>query len=125
MKPFRFLAGATEPVPAREFAERIRRSEAAGFDTVEMHWVASRGAAATSQARSEISTRGALPGFRSSVPFFPATGFAVRWLGLRDFVEAVPTYFSHNFKSGKKLIIDSALIPLKRTDNSIDNSVFP
>jgi probable F420-dependent oxidoreductase len=34
MKPFRFLAGATEPVPAREFAERIRRAEALGFDTI-------------------------------------------------------------------------------------------
>jgi probable F420-dependent oxidoreductase len=34
MKPFRFLAGATEPVSAREFAERIRRAEAAGFDTI-------------------------------------------------------------------------------------------
>jgi probable F420-dependent oxidoreductase len=34
MKPFRFLAGASEPVPAREFAERIRRAEAAGFDTI-------------------------------------------------------------------------------------------
>ena len=34
MKPFRFLAGATEPVPAREFAERIRRAEAFGFDTI-------------------------------------------------------------------------------------------
>jgi probable F420-dependent oxidoreductase len=34
MKPFRFLAGASEPMPAREFAERIRRAEAAGFDTI-------------------------------------------------------------------------------------------
>lgn len=34
MRPFRLLAAATEPVPAREFAERIRRAEAAGFDTI-------------------------------------------------------------------------------------------
>ena len=34
MRPFRFLAGATEPVSAREFAERIRRAEAIGFDTI-------------------------------------------------------------------------------------------
>ena len=34
MKPFRFLGGASEPMPAREFAERIRRAEAAGFDTI-------------------------------------------------------------------------------------------
>ena len=34
MKPFRFWAGATEPVSAREFAERVRRAEAAGFDTL-------------------------------------------------------------------------------------------
>ena len=34
MKPFRFWAGATEPVSAREFAERIRRAEASGFDTL-------------------------------------------------------------------------------------------
>lgn len=34
MRPFRFLAGATEPVSAREFAERVRRAEAIGFDTL-------------------------------------------------------------------------------------------
>jgi len=34
VRPFRFLAGATEPVAAGEFAERIRRAEAAGFDTI-------------------------------------------------------------------------------------------
>ena len=34
MRPFRFLAGATEPVSAREFAERVRRAEAYGFDTL-------------------------------------------------------------------------------------------
>ena len=34
MQPFRFLGGASEPMPAREFAERIRRAEAAGFDTI-------------------------------------------------------------------------------------------
>jgi probable F420-dependent oxidoreductase len=34
MKPFRFLAGASEPVSAREFVERIRRAEAIGFDTL-------------------------------------------------------------------------------------------
>jgi alkanesulfonate monooxygenase SsuD/methylene tetrahydromethanopterin reductase-like flavin-dependent oxidoreductase (luciferase family) len=34
MKPFRFWAGATEPVSAREFAERVRRADAAGFDTL-------------------------------------------------------------------------------------------
>jgi probable F420-dependent oxidoreductase len=34
MRPFRFLAGATEPMAARDFAERIRRAEAAGFDTI-------------------------------------------------------------------------------------------
>ena len=34
MRPFRFLAGATEPVSAREFGDRIRRAEAAGFDTI-------------------------------------------------------------------------------------------
>ena len=34
MKPFRFLAGATEPVSAHQFVERIRRAEAAGFDTI-------------------------------------------------------------------------------------------
>ena len=34
MRPFRFLAGATEPVSAREFAERVRRAEAVGFDTI-------------------------------------------------------------------------------------------
>jgi probable F420-dependent oxidoreductase len=34
VRPFRFLAGASEPVSAREFAERIRRAEAAGFDTI-------------------------------------------------------------------------------------------
>ncbi|HEX3219371.1 MAG TPA: TIGR03621 family F420-dependent LLM class oxidoreductase [Candidatus Limnocylindria bacterium] len=34
MRPFRFLAGATEPVSAREFAERIRRAEGIGFDTI-------------------------------------------------------------------------------------------
>ncbi len=34
MKPFRFLAGATEPVSAAEFRERIRRAEAFGFDTL-------------------------------------------------------------------------------------------
>jgi alkanesulfonate monooxygenase SsuD/methylene tetrahydromethanopterin reductase-like flavin-dependent oxidoreductase (luciferase family) len=34
MKPFRFLAGATEPIAAREFADKIRRAEAAGFDTI-------------------------------------------------------------------------------------------
>lgn len=34
MKPLRFLAGASEPVPANEFADRIRRAEAAGFDTI-------------------------------------------------------------------------------------------
>jgi probable F420-dependent oxidoreductase len=34
VRPFRFLAGATEPVSAREFAERVRRAEAYGFDTL-------------------------------------------------------------------------------------------
>lgn len=34
MRPFRFLAGATEPVSAAEFAERVRRAEAFGFDTL-------------------------------------------------------------------------------------------
>ena len=34
MKPFRFWAGATEPVSAREFAERVRRAAAAGFDAL-------------------------------------------------------------------------------------------
>ena len=34
MRPFRFLAGATEPISAREFAERVRRAEAYGFDTL-------------------------------------------------------------------------------------------
>lgn len=34
MRPFRFLAGATEPASRRAFAERIRRAEAAGFDTI-------------------------------------------------------------------------------------------
>jgi probable F420-dependent oxidoreductase len=34
VRPFRFLAGATEPVSARAFAERVRRAEAYGFDTL-------------------------------------------------------------------------------------------
>jgi probable F420-dependent oxidoreductase len=34
MKAFRFLASATEPVSAREFADRVRRAEATGFDTI-------------------------------------------------------------------------------------------
>ncbi|HEY7463890.1 MAG TPA: TIGR03621 family F420-dependent LLM class oxidoreductase [Candidatus Limnocylindria bacterium] len=34
MRPFRFLAGASEPMSAREFAERVRRAEALGFDTL-------------------------------------------------------------------------------------------
>lgn len=34
MKAFRFLAGATEPVSATEFRERVRRAEAYGFDTL-------------------------------------------------------------------------------------------
>lgn len=33
-KPFRFLAGATEPMSRAAFAERIRRAEAIGFDTI-------------------------------------------------------------------------------------------
>ena len=48
-----------------------------------------------------------------------------RWLRLRDFVEAVPTYFSHDFKSGKKLIVNTHQIPLKRADNRVLDSVFP
>ena len=34
MRPFRFLAGATEPTSAREFRERVRRAEQVGFDTI-------------------------------------------------------------------------------------------
>jgi probable F420-dependent oxidoreductase len=34
VRPFRFLAGATEPMSAREFAERVRRAEALGFHTL-------------------------------------------------------------------------------------------
>src|SRR5580765_505522 len=46
-------------------------------------------------------------------------------LRLRDFVEAVPTYFSHYLKFRKKLLVNIQNIPFKRTDDDIRNAVFP
>src|ERR1051325_9887841 len=46
-------------------------------------------------------------------------------LGLRDFVEAVPTYFSHQLESGKELIVNGHDVAFEWTNHGIGHAVLP